>query len=213
MKTKILYCIRHGRSEENETKIFSAGKAPLTEAGMAQAQKVAQKFGNISLDFVHTSPYLRAVQTATEITNKKEMTKPEILDFSYEYAYLSPFQEGISAYSDEYQEIHKQVYGYWQNKNSKLPPHSESFEDFLLRVDRFMTYYEDLEFDTGLFVGHAFFFKLLKARVLLGQNLNSEVAYNIRENTKLTNTGIIIYEISKKGWKLSKWNDDEHLNF
>ena len=213
MESKRLYCVRHGHSEENETKIFSAGKASLTQKGVSQARKVATRFSGLSIDFVHSSPYMRALETAKHITKIKNMGNPSIVDFTYEYAYLSPEHEGLSAYSPEYEKIHRQVYGYWQGNTGTLPSHSESFDDFLMRIDRFMTHYEDLDFVSGVFVGHALFFKVLKARVLLKETLDSKTAYNIRENTKLSNTGIIVYEISDKGWKLLRWNDDEHLTF
>ena len=213
MSEKILYCVRHGKSEENETKIFSAGKAPLTSEGLVQARRVAKKLAGKQFDFVHSSPYLRAVQTADEIVKAKHMKGPQIIDYAYEYAYLTPKHEGVSAYSAEYQEIHKRVYEYWQKKSEELPAWSESFEDFLIRVERFMSHYNSRDFNSGVFVGHAFFFKLLKARVVLGEGLDSAQAYALRENTHLSNTSITIYKISDNKWTLLRWNDDEHLSF
>lgn len=60
---------RHGESECSARRLFcGAGcDAQLTEAGRAQAESLAQRFGNGACDAVYASPLQRAVATATPL--------------------------------------------------------------------------------------------------------------------------------------------------
>ena len=70
--TKILYLIRHGRSDFDSTQMFPSPRGeqwdpPLSEEGRRQADLLARRLGVMDLapSAVHTSSLLRAVQTAS----------------------------------------------------------------------------------------------------------------------------------------------------
>ena len=65
-----VYFVRHGESEYNAKSLFQDGKVLLSEKGKQQAQVLAERFLNIPIDIIISSPYPRAKKTA-EIINKK----------------------------------------------------------------------------------------------------------------------------------------------
>jgi probable phosphoglycerate mutase len=61
-----LYLVRHGESEMNvaNTLSYKLADGPLTEKGLQQARRVAQRLADHQLDCIYTSPLQRARQTA-----------------------------------------------------------------------------------------------------------------------------------------------------
>ena len=61
----LVYFIRHGESETNVKKLYGGQfDAPLTENGIAQAEKLREKLAGIKFDRVYSSDLSRAVTTA-----------------------------------------------------------------------------------------------------------------------------------------------------
>ncbi len=67
MVTRI-YLVRHAEAEGNASEFFQGcTQTHLTEKGKNQLAYLAERFSDIPLDAVYTSPYLRAKQTADAI--------------------------------------------------------------------------------------------------------------------------------------------------
>ncbi len=207
---KTLYCLRHGESVENVEKIYTAGKAPLTKKGRQQAKKAADFFADIKINKLFASHYLRAIETANEL-RKSTRLKLEILDFVYEHAYLSVDLEGLHQSDERIKKIHTEVRQSWQEDRLPNDLPAETYNIFLDRVDNFIDFINKDKNENILFVGHAFFIKLLISRVLLGDLLKSSSAYSIREAIILSNAGVTIFEIDDNTWSLRTINLDTYL--
>ena len=59
-----LYFVRHGESQGNVAGIHQSGSVALSENGIIQAQKVAERFATIAIDVIFASDYTRALETA-----------------------------------------------------------------------------------------------------------------------------------------------------
>jgi len=69
-----LILIRHGETDYTCAKRFcGAIDAPLNNAGIGQAQRLAKLLGRKTIDVVYTSPLVRAVQTAGIIFGKRSV--------------------------------------------------------------------------------------------------------------------------------------------
>ena len=66
-----LYAARHGQTQWNlENRICGRTDLPLTEAGKAQAEILAEKAASLELDRIISSPMLRARETADAVSRK-----------------------------------------------------------------------------------------------------------------------------------------------
>ena len=70
-----VYFVRHGSTDSLEKKISQPDDESLNERGLAQAKELGKRFANTKIDLVISSPHLRAVQTAKEIS-KDVQTNP-----------------------------------------------------------------------------------------------------------------------------------------
>ena len=59
-----IYLIRHAQSDGT---VQDESTRPLTEAGLAQADALANRLSGIAFDAVYSSPYLRAMQTVAPL--------------------------------------------------------------------------------------------------------------------------------------------------
>ena len=60
-----IYFLRHGQTDWNLLgKMQGHADIPLNETGMKQAQKTAEKFKDIKMDAIYSSPLTRAMETA-----------------------------------------------------------------------------------------------------------------------------------------------------
>lgn len=69
MKTTI-YLVRHAESDHA---VRDAKTRPLTEKGMKDAEKLTAFFEDIPVSHIFSSPYLRAVQTAKPLSDKRNL--------------------------------------------------------------------------------------------------------------------------------------------
>lgn len=69
MKTTI-YLVRHAESDHS---VRDAKTRPLTEKGMKDAEKLTAFFEDIPVSRIFSSPYLRAVQTAKPLSDKRNL--------------------------------------------------------------------------------------------------------------------------------------------
>lgn len=69
-----IYLIRHGVTENNMQGVFQGlTDAPLSEMGLKQADCLGERFREIEIDAVYSSPLLRAVQTAQGANKYKRL--------------------------------------------------------------------------------------------------------------------------------------------
>lgn len=79
----MIYIIRHGKTDWNvEGRYAGRMNIPLNENGIEQARKLKEKFKNIKIGIVITSPLIRAIQTADEIVNNEKIIDYRITERS-----------------------------------------------------------------------------------------------------------------------------------
>jgi broad specificity phosphatase PhoE len=82
-----IWFIRHAESEANLQSIYAneGCSFPLTANGLQRARATARRFSSLEIRAVHTSPILRAMQTAEEICKIKQIEMqiaPELSEYS-----------------------------------------------------------------------------------------------------------------------------------
>lgn len=79
----MIYIVRHGQTDWNvEGRYGGRVDIPLNEKGLTQAKELKDKFKDIKLDVVITSPLIRTIQTANEITDKEKIIDERIIERS-----------------------------------------------------------------------------------------------------------------------------------
>lgn len=82
----MLYLIRHGQTDVNRDKRLQGRMdAPLNEKGLEQSAEAGRLLhhAGIAFDMVYSSPLIRAVQTAKEITDADIITDDRLLEMDY----------------------------------------------------------------------------------------------------------------------------------
>src|SRR4029450_8286333 len=62
---KVVYFVRHGQSEDNVAPVFQSPDSPLSAVGRHQAARMAARVATLAFDVLLASPYRRAHETAT----------------------------------------------------------------------------------------------------------------------------------------------------
>ncbi|MEG0873797.1 MAG: alpha-ribazole phosphatase [Clostridiales bacterium] len=133
---KKLYLIRHGETDFNKAKVYyGATDCPLNSNGRKDGEKLAKSFEKIPIDFIYTSPLIRASETANIIFRGKDIPTQEddrIKEMNFgiwEGKYYKDL-EGDPIYNE-----------WMENWEDTAPPNGESYNQLAIRVEAF---YEDL---------------------------------------------------------------------
>ena len=65
--SRYLYLVRHGEQVDQE---FGLPEGPLSDRGLEQATRIADRLGSVTFDAAYTSPLQRAIETAAVITTR-----------------------------------------------------------------------------------------------------------------------------------------------
>lgn len=95
---KIVYFVRHGQSKDNAAPVFQSTDSPLSDIGIAQAHKIAQRVSKLKFDALISSPLPRTRQTS-EIIAAKTGRDPEYSDLFVER--IKPSDINGKPYTDE----------------------------------------------------------------------------------------------------------------
>lgn len=202
-----VYIVRHGETGDNAKKLYMGSDSPLSDIGKKQAQTLAERFKEIPVDFILSSPYERAKQTAETI---KEATQKE-LEFDDDLKEISRPSKfhGRSWNEPEIKEIRDMILEKWHDKDWHYAD-EENFNDLLVRSLRLITKLESLNHENILLVTHEGFMKMLVAAMMFGKNLNHKLFDELYNFLSVKNTGITVVE-KIENWKLITWNDHAHL--
>lgn len=156
----IFYLIRHGEPDYDSVSnigFFGFGRdfAPLTPEGIKQAETTAEDIRLLDADIIVSSPYTRALQTASIIsrkTDKKIVIEPELHEWVADKT--NTFRSGAEA-----AELSKEFNAY----NGIYPDNKEmrweTLESLAKRIKRVADKYADL--DKVVIVAHEMVFKTL----------------------------------------------------
>ena len=190
---------RHGQTEENKAGILQ-GHLPgkLSEEGIAQAKKVAQRLKNEHVDYIFSSDLARAADTAKEIAKLKPGTPIEFVE------------ELRERHLGEFQGKRKPDIG-WEKENFKEifagPKGGENMDQLFTRAERFLQkILKKHPQSSVLFVGHNGINKALIAAI------TKKNASSIMDMESLKNTSVCIFEIDgNKNHKTLLFNCTKHL--
>ena len=193
--------IRHGRTNWNDAHRFQGRTdIPLNEAGLRQAERLAERLASWSLDGVWSSPLLRARQTAAAVAERHGL-EPQVLDDLVEVNF-GPW-EGM----------HLRTLRETENERLRLwmrdpffhgPEGSETWEKIRERIERAVATLLQSGKERIVVVSHGGIMRALFA-VLLG--LDPHSVWNI----KTSNCAISGIEIHEYQTSLAFANDDLHL--
>jgi probable phosphoglycerate mutase len=203
-----IYFVRHGESTENALQIYNWMDSTLTDLGINQSQKVAQRFKDIKIDVVYHSDMVRARMTANEI---KKFQNAEMIESELIREQLPPSELlGLSENDQKSKDVMKLLQ---QNEHNKDYHYSdeENFEDLKKRVFEFLNNIESLNKENILVIGHGYVLRALIGYILYGVNFNSHDFVNLKRSLKTINTGVTVCDVNNKKWTLVSWNDYSHL--
>lgn len=127
----ILLLVRHGEIPSNIKKLY-AGKSTegLTDKGVCQVIKTAEKLNGFKVHALYSSPIRRALQTAEIIG--KEIRKDIMIEDAFREMELGPW-EGLSEY--DVARMYSVEWAEWQNRPAELKlPGRETLEELQYRV-------------------------------------------------------------------------------
>ncbi|MEO6536235.1 MAG: histidine phosphatase family protein [Candidatus Paceibacterota bacterium] len=212
---KKLYFVRHAESEGNISAVQQGPDTPLSEQGFEQAMRIAERFRDIGIDRVISSPQTRAKYTAEAISSVIKIEK----DIEYSELLIERKRPsvviGMNRNSSEFAAIEDLIRDNFHTLEWK---HSdeENFLDLKARAAKLLEYSESLEEENILMVSHGVFITMVTAYSIFGEALTSQEYWTLFAGTEHSNTGITVIKQSKFKndpirWKLLTWNDHAHL--
>ncbi len=210
---KVVYFVRHGQSESNVLPIFQAPDSPLTELGMTQARRIAQRASRLPFEALISSPFLRARDTAAQI-EKATGKKAEYSDLFIER--MHPNELHGRPHDDP------EASALWLEFNRSLHTpglkvgDGESYEELVARADAALRFLEEREESSLLVVTHGYFLRTIVGRVLLGDLLSPDAFLRIQERASTENTALTALRHERGDeddyfWRLWVYNDHTHL--
>lgn len=197
-----LLLTRHGETTSNvERRIQGQLDVPLTEAGRAQADRLAGRLADAPLDAIIASPLRRAWDTAQAVAAHHRVPlrqDPRLMEICY-----GQWQGSTWA---EVRRRDPQRWQTWTQDPANPPPDGESFQQAALRVGELL---KDLSLDhepdcTLLLVGHGGSLRMLVC-VAFG------IPIYLHGNLAMDNTAVSELEVRNRGAVLVSLNDTTHL--
>ena len=222
---KTVYFVRHGESEANVgAPIFTGEESRLTPKGVEQAKFIAKRCANLQVDVILSSPAVRTLATAREITLITGKNA-EVHEMFTERKLPSQLLGKPRNRADENCDT-EQMYTDWFR--SFYEPNLqvgdvENFATLKSRVSEALQYLQARPESRILVVTHGFFLHMTASLVLLGENLSIDDFRKAARAIWMDNTGLTrldyittgdnkrIDRIPYQGWALRVWNDHAHL--
>ncbi len=198
--TKQVWFIRHGQSVTNAGGTWhDAQSIPLTEHGHRQAKAVAQGLPH-KPSLIITSPYTRTLETARPTLDKWPDVVHEEWDI-HEFNYLCPVR--MSNVSPSVFLKHDRLYWEKDDPHHQDSDHSESFVQFMERVDKAVEKVLSLSHDKTFVFSHALFLKGLFYRFENpDENMSSREKFkDVFFNYRIGNTAVAHFTIHEDGSK------------
>ena len=206
---KHIYLVRHAQSRTNETGVLEGEDTPLTGRGVQEAQAVAERFRNLPIELLVSSPYIRAHETAKHIGI---VTKAPIEVFENAKERGLPSSLLGKHRDDPAVQLAMSSFKYDWTHDSNIDE-GEPFVSLLERAQNLIAFLEKKEEKCITVVSHGFFIEFFTAYQLLGDYLTPDLfANSILKKVKSLNTAVTYFQIQEDDhWLLYSWNDLAHL--
>jgi glucosyl-3-phosphoglycerate phosphatase len=205
---KIVYFVRHGSTEGNETRAYQHLHTPLSELGRRQAACVARRFERIPVDIVITSDMERAAETGRCIAERNRL--PIVFDALFQEILRPAIVRGKRRDAPEVLEIMRFLAENWTNARVK---HSdeENFFDLKKRALKALEHLAARPERTLLVVTHGTFLCMLICCMMAGEEVSPQWFDRVHHFLVLKNTALSMCEYDHEKWQLVSWNDHAHL--
>lgn len=202
-----IYFIRHGETLWNTLKIFQGSSdSPLTELGISQAEKLAERLKDIEFTEFYSSPMGRTIQTSRIVMGDRKQK----LKFIDEFREISmgdmegvPRQEFESRYPKEFFDFFNNPVDY-----NPVAYNGEDYYQVIKRVkkglEKLISYHKDG--DRVAVVTHGVTLKAL-FHIITGESMTDLGASKVPQNTSVS---IVEYKDGKFDVKL--FSDISHLS-
>lgn len=205
-----LYLVRHGESVSNKAVTQSSPDEQLSEHGREQARFLANRFSNIKIDAIISSPYTRTLETAKSISDLKNIPV-ETNELAREFRWPTEFK-GMSKKDPEVSIIRKTIEEKWSEDENWRHSDEETFAEIRERAVAFLNSLDDIKkYENIVVVSHARFLKVLLAVMIHGKEVSGKTATEMLYRISIINTGITVAEQHKGAWNLVTINDHAHL--
>ncbi len=197
---KKIYLIRHGETEANKKGIFRGRlDLPLSERGKTQAKELKNYFKDKKIEFVFSSPLIRAYETAKIAFDGLTIEKEELLN----NIDLGEWSGKEKSYIKEKE---PRLWQMWTTKPEKMVfPGGESLENVYERVYRLKEKLKKMDFESIALISHRSVLKVFFA-VILDLKKNYFWKFHI-DNCSVS---IVVYD-ENRGFTITKLNDTNHL--
>jgi len=205
---KKVYFVRHGESEYNAKRLHQHGDVSLSESGVKQAEEIAERFLDISVDVIISSPYLRAKQTAEAISkriNKNIEFEKKIVELVRPSIFVG------KNYDDKSIEFIKKYIKENEHNPEWRYADEENFFDIKNRALEFLLELSRRDESEILVVTHGHFLRVIIGCMMFGDGFSPKEFAYLEHFLVIKNTGLTLCEYGKNGWKLVTWNDHAHL--
>lgn len=210
---KIIYFVRHGESEGNISDVGNFNHSSLSERGRKQAEFLAKRCANLSIQTIVTSNLERSIETGRIITSLLGVKMKSSELFAERKKPSAVFGKSIE--SVDAQKVWRSL---WDNFHIPGFRHSdeENFDDLKTRAIKALEYLASRSEDTILVVTHGIFLKILAAVAVIGDELNGQECVRLMSRLEIENTGVSVFKYDSeerfgRTWIISTWNDRAHL--
>jgi len=205
-----VYFVRHAESEANKANVHQSSDIKLSRVGIKQAKILAERMKKLDIDFIYSSDYARAKQTAEIIasgldkpieywSNLREVRNPsEIMGLKHQDQLSLKIRERIR------KNFHK---GNWKYSDE------ENFNDLKNRGEKVLNHLlKKHKGQNVVCISHGTILTFFLALMIFVDELTPELYLKFRYHFWTENTGITICEYTDEyGWGILTFNDIAHL--
>lgn len=211
---KRVYFVRHGQTIANRTRTVQGPEDPLSEEGLRQVEKIAERASHIDFDVLYASDLKRAQQTAHAITAR---TGHDINPSSLfrEIALPSSLID-LPRDSNEYRTFVAEAAEHYHAPEWRVED-GETFLEARERANKALALIAALDARSVLVVSHGHFIRLMLAQVIMQGRLEASEWREISKSFYMHNTGVSIIREQESTdehpypWRLVTLNDFAHL--
>lgn len=213
---KIVYLVRHGETEANAARMVQTGKyedSPLSDLGRKQAEYIAIRAQELTVESVLASPFSRAQETACAVS--EAISKPvETSELFRELRYPSELV-GRETTDELFRKILHSLEDHSLDKEWRHSDEENPFEIYI-RATRALKFLQHHLQKHIFVVTHGIFIKMLVASILMPEWQDAVKLFRyLRHAAFIANTGITIIEYGTIAghthWRLCTLNDLAHL--
>jgi len=207
---KTIYLARHGETTSNTVRTWRTASEDLTENGIGQAHKLAERITELPVTGIVASTASRTMETAEMIS---EITGLHVTGNPLFYEEKTPTSiQGLLHEKTPENKIEQYIQALLEN--SENPDfHYEDEENLYerkARIQKIFEYLDDAE-DNLLVITHGNILKMLAAYTILGPDCTAKELYLGSQKFKTANTGITKLIKETDGWRVLIWNDHAHF--